>query len=351
MGFDKLCTPLCGLTAIERSATALISGGIDRLVITTGTTSRAFLAGRHFSVPHMIVEGGVNRRDSVRSALAMAEGDIAVIHDAARCFVAPELVRACIESAMRYGSGVAATRATDTTLHEEKNGAVNVVPRERLWLMQTPQVFRLEEIRAAYIREDLESTDDATLYSAAGHTLHFVESSADNFKLTIPEDWTRAQRVCTRFGIGFDTHQLIKGRLLVLGGVRIPYEKGLLGHSDADVLVHAIIDALLGAAALGDIGRVFPDTDAQWEGADSLELLEKSVRLLRERGFQPATVDATIVAQAPKLAPYISDMRENLARKLDIEVGAVSVKATTTEGMNDEGRGLCISAQAIASLH
>lgn len=350
MGFDKLTAPLCGQTAIERAAAALIAGGVDALVITTGPATRAYLEGLSFGVPHTLVEGGDTRRDSVRRALSAATGDIVLIHDAARCFVSPLLVRRCLESAKDCGSGVAALRSTDTALLEAEDGGVRVVPREKLWLMQTPQAFRLDEIRAAYERQDIDATDDATLYAAAGHSLRFVESTADNFKLTQPEDWARAQRITARYGTGFDTHRLVEGRKLILGGVAIPFEKGLDGHSDADVLAHAVMDALLGAAALGDIGQHFPDSDAAYRQADSMLLLGRVAALLSERGFCPAHVDATVIAERPKLAPYREQMRANIAAALVLSPDAVSVKATTTEGMNDEGRGLCISAQAVASL-
>ena len=351
MGFEKLTAPLGGQTAIVRAAEALIAGGVDKLVVTTGPATRAYIEGLAFAVPHTLAEGGETRTDSVRRALAAAEGDIALIHDAARCFVTPQLVRQCLHSAIRFGSGVAAIKATDTALMEaESGGGVTVVPRERLWLMQTPQAFRLADIRAAYERRDIEATDDATLFAAAGHSLHFVESTADNFKLTRPEDWARAQRIAMRYGTGFDTHRLIKGRQLILGGVTIPFDKGLDGHSDADVLVHAVMDALLGAAALGDIGQHFPDSDNTYKQADSMLLLKQVAARLQASGFTPAHIDATIIAQQPKLAPYREQMRANIAAALELPIGAVSVKATTTEGMNDEGRGLCISAQAVASL-
>lgn len=351
MGFDKLTAPLGGRTAIERAAEALIEGGAERLILTTGPATRAYIEGLRFAVPHTLAEGGETRTESVRRALRVAAGEIALIHDAARCFVSPLLVRRCLESAIRFGSGVAAIKATDTALLEaEAGGGITVVPRERLWLMQTPQAFRLAAIRAAYERRDIDATDDATLFAAAGHTLHFVESTADNFKLTQTADWARAQRIAARYGTGFDTHRLVEGRPLILGGVTIPFDKGLDGHSDADALVHAIMDALLGAAALGDIGQHFPDSDSQYRQADSMLLLKQVAALLKERGFCPAHIDATVIAERPKLAPYREQMRANIAAALKLPIGAVSVKATTTEGMNDEGRGLCISAQAVASL-
>ncbi|MDO4573300.1 MAG: 2-C-methyl-D-erythritol 4-phosphate cytidylyltransferase, partial [Clostridia bacterium] len=227
MGFDKLTRPLAGRTAIERSMEALLAGGAARLVIAAGDETRAYIEGLRLPPGTRVVPGGATRTESVRSALDAAEGEVAAIHDAARCFVEPALVRRCIESAAAFGSGVAAVRATDTAFLEEGE-ALRLVPREGLWLMQTPQAFRLADIRAAYARRDIAATDDATLFLAAGHRLRFVESTADNFKLTGPADWALAQRLTTRYGTGFDTHRLTGGRRLVLGGVEIPFEKGLL---------------------------------------------------------------------------------------------------------------------------
>lgn len=349
MGFDKLLTPLGGKTPLLRSAEALVAGGVTELVVTVNASTRAAAEALALSVPIRTVEGGATRQDSVHHALLAADGDIAVIHDAARAMVPPETVRACVESATLHGSGIAAVKSTDTVLHAA-NGQITVVPRDEVYLMQTPQCFRYAEIRAAYGSQSLCATDDCSIYAAAGHSPVFVEASPDNFKLTTPRDWARAERLLTRYGTGFDTHRLVSGRKLMLGGVEIPYERGLLGHSDADVLLHAIMDALLGAASLGDIGKLFPDSDARFLGADSRALLCQVGACIREKGYIPVSVDATVIAQAPKLAPYIDKMCASIAGALALPVDAVSVKATTTEGMNDEGRGLCISASAIASL-
>lgn len=349
MGFDKVTTPLAGKTPVLRSAEALLAGGVTELVLTAGPQTKAYLETLPFSVPSKIVQGGETRQASVKNALLSADGDVAVIHDAARCMVSPETVAECIDSAVRFGSGIAAARATDTVLTETEAG-VSVVPRDTVWLMQTPQCFAYDAIRAAYLRADGSATDDCTLYARMGHTPRFVPCTSDNFKLTAPADWARAERLLTRYGTGYDTHILVEGRKLILGGVDIPFEKGLLGHSDADVLAHAITDALLGAACQGDIGKLFPDNDPAYEGADSLVLLTKAVARIREKGLRPASVDATVIAQRPKLMPHIPEMRRRLAAAMGMEPALVSVKATTTEGMNDEGKGLCISAMAVASL-
>ena len=349
MGFDKITTPLCGKSPVQRSAEALISGGVTELVLTASAQTRAFLETLTFSVPHKIVAGGDTRQASVHNALEAATGDIAVIHDAARAMVTPDIVRRCVESALNHGSGIAAAKATDTVLRQTEVG-VAVVPRDEVYLMQTPQCFAYDAILSAYRTVPKVVTDDCSLYIAAGHTPVFVESPQDNFKLTTPKDWARAERMLTRYGTGYDTHRLVAGRKLILGGVDIPYEKGLLGHSDADVLLHAVMDALLGAAALGDIGKLFPDSDARYLGADSLALLQQVRAAIEEKGYLPVNIDATVIAQAPKLAPYKAEMEQNIAHALRLPVESVSVKATTTEGCNDEGKGVCISAMAIAAV-
>jgi 2-C-methyl-D-erythritol 2,4-cyclodiphosphate synthase/2-C-methyl-D-erythritol 4-phosphate cytidylyltransferase len=350
MGFDKLNTPLLGKTAIERSMDALVSGGCDSLVFVVSGESERTVANLSVPVPFTVVQGGEQRTDSVRNGLVTATGDVAVIHDAARCFVSPATVKASIEAAERYGSGVAALPVTDTVVRLG-DGTVETLDRNTLFRMQTPQTFRLEKIRAAYA-DGGSATDDATLYAAKFGVPHFVLGSEDNRKLTTARDWAWAltRLAPLAYGIGFDTHRLVEGRTLFLGGVEIPFEKGLLGHSDADVLLHAIMDAILGALKLGDIGKLFPDTDPQYAGISSRVLLRKVNELVQKRDMLVGHVDATVICERPKLAPYRDEIARTIAADLGISPDAVSVKATTTEGMNDEGRGLCISAQAIVSV-
>ena len=350
MGFDKLNTSLNGMTAIERSMRALIAGGCVSLVFAVNDESEKTVASLDCPVPYAKVRGGVSRTESVRNALQAVHEDVAVIHDAARCFVSPELVRSCIESAAAYGSGVAAIPMTDTVM-QQANGVTQTLDRSTLWRMQTPQAFLTDRIAAAYAQGDA-ATDDATLYARFIGAPHFVPGSEENRKLTTEADWAWATaKNGADYGVGFDTHRLVEGRRLFLGGVEIPFEKGLLGHSDADVLLHAIMDAILGACKLGDIGKLFPDTDERYRGISSRELLREVQKLVQKRDMQVRHVDATVICQRPKLAPYRETMERTIAEDLKIPFEAVSVKATTTEGMNDEGRGLCISAQAIASVN
>ncbi len=353
MGFDKLLTPIAGKTAIERSLDALISGGATEIVFTVSPATREFVESLACPVPSRIVDGGQTRAESVKNALfSIKHADIVAIHDAARCMISPETVRESIESARDFGSGVVAGKVTDTIVQIDESG-VTTLDRSKLIRMQTPQTFRFDRIKHAYDTGDLTTvTDDCALYIAAGNEPRFVftEGEAANQKLTTGADWQLALASYARFGTGYDTHRLVEGRKLILGGVEIPFEKGLLGHSDADVLTHAIIDALLGAAGLGDIGRLFPDTDAAYKGADSIALLQEVVRRIEENRLHVSHVDATIICERPKIKPHAAAMQAILAAAMHVSPDAVSIKATTTEGMNDEGRGLCISASAIASV-
>lgn len=352
MGFDKLQKPVAGRCAIERSANALIEGGVTEIVFAVSALSRSFCETLSLPVPKKIVEGGAERRDSVRNAIGVSAGDIIVIHDAARCMVSPSIVRESIRSAEEFGSGIAAVSVSDTVFLSDE-GTLTRLPREKLIRMQTPQTFRRYEILQAYSMtgsETADATDDCTMYALAGFTPHFIEGSEDNFKLTSPADFTRAEKFFTRYGTGFDTHRLVEGRKLILGGIDIPFEKGLLGHSDADVVTHAIMDALLGASGLPDIGHLFPDTDPAFKDADSMVLLSKVVETMARKGLHPAGVSAEIICQRPKLAPHLEAMKKRYSDILGIRCDDIALSATTTEGMNDEGKGLCISAQAVASV-
>lgn len=316
---------------------------------------RAALAKSHLSV-EKIVYGGADRQESVYNGLAALpdDCDIVLVHDGARPLIDDETVQNVISSVRQYGSGIASTPVTDTFKQVDENGVAVATPdRNFLRAVQTPQGFKKDLLLRAHHEIKQRCTDDAALVSQLGVPVHLCEGSRRNIKLTTPEDIAMAEHylnVFPRIGHGYDAHKLVEGRKFILGGVDIPYEKGLLGHSDADVLLHAITDALLGAAAMGDIGKHFPDKDPQYKGISSLLLLEKAVVLLRENGFEPLNIDATVICQRPKLAPHIPQMRENIARACGLEVDCVSVKATTTEGMGFEGEGLGVSTHAVALL-
>ncbi len=353
MGFNKLTTPLGGQNALERSADLLIKSGCDRLVVAVTEDTRPAAEALSLPVPMTLCSGGSTRGGSVLNALKAAQGqigDIAVIHDAARCFQTEDAVRAAIESAQKNGSGVASLPMADSVFESDTQRPLD---RSKMIRTQTPQAFRFEQILSAYEQAgDRNATDDAALYARHMGPVTFTPGSEQGRKLTTREDWDWARSLCDgpRTGTGFDTHVLAEGRKLILGGVEIPFEKGLLAHSDGDVLLHALMDALLGAASMGDIGHLFPDRDPRYKDISSRVLLREVAARLKQKGFTVTHVDATVIAQRPRLAPYFPRAIQNISADLGIPAERVSLKATTTEGMNDEGKGLCISAQAIATI-
>lgn len=312
--------------------------------------------------PICFASAGAQRQDSVwNGAQALRGGwEYLVFHDGARPFANARLFEAVCRDAMEVGAATAAVPSKDTCKLMDDNGFVESTPnRERLMAVQTPQAFRRElYVQAAVLaRSQSKSyTDDCQLVEAAGGRVKLTPADYQNFKITTRSDLFLARAMVgdkekpMRIGSGYDVHKLVEGRRLILGGVDIPFERGLLGHSDADVLAHAIADALLGAAAMGDIGHLFPDNDPQYAGADSLKLLGEVCRVVREAGHKIGNIDATVIAQRPRLAPHIPQMRENLARACGIDVGQVSVKATTEEGLGFTGSGEGIAASAVCLL-
>jgi len=310
------------------------------------------------SIVKKIARGGKTRRESVFSGLTALDEDtdIVLIHDGARPFVTKEIIENVISDARAFGSGVISTKVTDTIkIVDEEGYAFETPDRSMLRAVQTPQAFRFQEILKCHreASEGQAATDDAMLYERVFGKVKLTqaESAGENRKLTLPEDFKALERKKTmipRVGTGYDVHRLSEGRKLILCGVEIPYEKGLLGHSDADVALHALIDAMLGACALGDIGKLFPDHDMKFKDISSMLLLKEANRVIRENGFRITSTDLTIVCQRPKLAGYIQIMRENIANVLSLPVSCVSVKATTTEKLGFEGEGLGISAQSVA---
>ena len=320
--------------------------------------ARHLLASGPSHVTEKVVVGGEERRDSVWHGLQQitAGTDVVLIHDAARPFVSQRIISDCLQAVIRHGAVVVARPVADTLKRADADGAVaGTIAREGLWGAQTPQGFRVPLLSAAYTRaiaEDWPATDDAEIVERFGHRVHLVEGDAMNFKITHPEDYALAERLLqgsSQTGFGYDVHRLVPDRPLVLGGVVIPHRLGLLGHSDADVLTHAVMDALLGAAALGDIGSHFPDSDSRYCGMSSLSLLAQVKDLLRQSGYRPVHIDATLAAQAPKIFPYIAEMRARLSSTLDMPVEKISIKATTTEGLGFVGveEGMAAYATAV----
>lgn len=316
------------------------------------------------NTPVRVVPGGAQRQDSVEQGVEALTGpwEYVAIHDGARPLVTDEVLAAVCRDAMAHGAATAAVPSKDTCKLADEAGFVAATPaRDRLWAVQTPQAFSLALYREALGKARAAGqsyTDDCQLIEAAGGSVKLTMGDYRNIKLTTPEDLLAARaylggeggKKTVRIGYGYDVHRLVEGRKLILAGVEVPFEKGLLGHSDADVIAHAVADALLGAAALGDIGHLFPDTDPRYDGADSLKLLGEVCRLLREKGFSIGNIDATLLAQRPKIAPHISRMRENLAAACGIPVGQVSVKATTEERLGFTGREEGMAASAVCLL-
>ena len=316
--------------------------------------------------PVQIVAGGATRAESAKNGVLAAHGELVAVHDAARPFVSPAVIAAVLEAAARCGAAAPAVPVKDT-IKQAVPGDGKTVPeaclvrstpdRSTLYAVQTPQCFDRAQYLAALQELDAEKarlvTDDCSLFELTGRSVQLTQGDYANLKITTREDLPRPvqkEETRMRIGHGYDVHRLVEGRKLILGGVEIPFEKGLLGHSDADVLAHAVMDAVLGAAALGDIGQHFPDNDPAYAGADSLELARHVARILSEHDYRVENIDATILCQRPKLAPHIPAMRANLAAAFGLPVDAVSVKATTEEHLGFTGEGLGIAAHAVALI-
>lgn len=319
--------------------------------------------------PITFVAGGPRRQDSVANAFASSSprADVILIHDAARPFVTPDVIGRAIDGARTHGAAIAAIAVRDTvkqageTVGDGSRPVRVTIPRESVFLAQTPQAFRRDVLaRALEEGRSVDATDEAMLVERLGLPVHVVEGDPRNLKITTPGDLAAAQAASStaavtqtslmRIGTGYDLHRLVAGRPLILAGVTIPFERGLDGHSDADVVCHAVTDAVLGAAALGDIGRLFPDTDPQWKDFNSIALLKGAMARVHASGYRVSNVDVTVIAQQPKLLRYLDQMRANLAAALDVDASAVSVKGKTNEGVDSMGRGESMACHAVALL-
>ncbi len=366
-GKNKVLLSVGGLSCIARSAQAF-SFCAGRMVVVCREKDleevRQEISVLSLPFPVQFTAGGATRQESVLhglECLPAADRDIVLIHDGARCLVDRATIENVIDSVLLHGSGIASVPVTDTVKSVSPDGKIEkTIPRDTLRAMQTPQGFFVRELMEAHrhaLSAGFTGTDDAAVMEFSCKPVYCSEGSRMNLKLTSQEDlqmaesYTRKDAACPfRVGHGYDVHRLTEGRKLILCGVEIPYEKGLLGHSDADVAVHALMDALLGAAALGDIGKWFPDTDPEYKNISSIRLLQSVMELIQGKGFRPVNVDLTIIAQRPRLQDYIPEMRRILSEKLSLEESLVSVKATTTERLGFEGRGEGISAQAVCLL-
>jgi 2-C-methyl-D-erythritol 4-phosphate cytidylyltransferase/2-C-methyl-D-erythritol 2,4-cyclodiphosphate synthase len=370
-----------GRPILERSVSVFLAHpSIDEVVVALAADLAAAPPDylRRGAKPLRVVAGGRRRQDSVANAFreVSPRADIVVVHDAARPFVSGDLIARTIVAAAESGAALAALPARDTVkrgvrrswhpaggLEPHANTDVIVVaetlPRETIFLAQTPQAFRRAILRDALLSTD-EATDEAALVEGAGHEVRLVEGEPSNIKITTPEDVPLAEAIAVsargasvrvRVGMGYDLHRMVDGRPLILGGVTIPFDRGPLGYSDADVVCHALTDAVLGAAAAGDIGGHFPDSDPQWAGASSMDLLRRAAGIAGERGYAVSNVDVVVIAERPKLHPYIDAMRDNIAAALGMTPDGVSIKGKTNEGVGELGRAEAIAVHAVALVN
>lgn len=343
-----------GKPVIRHAAEALAAESEILQPVGDAAAIEAALAG----LPHRpVVAGGATRQDSVRAgleALAPLAPDVVLVHDAARPIVPKGTIAALVAALAEAPGAIPAAPVADTLKRVVAGAITETVPRDGLYRAQTPQAFRFATLLAAHRAGLQGATDDASLLEAAGERVLVVPGAEDNIKLTWPEDLGRLERAMTtlfpRVGTGFDVHVLVEGRPLMLCGIAVPHEKGLAGHSDADVGIHALCDAIYGALAEGDIGRHFPPSEASWKDADSARFLRHAAERIAARGGRLANADVTLICERPKIGPHAAAMQARLAELLGVSADRISVKATTTEKLGFTGRGEGIAAQAAVCL-
>lgn len=348
---NKLLIPIIdGKTALELSLNAFIdSGMIDEFIITASETdieTVKSLAPDYCK----IVLGGATRTESVINGLNSVTGDVVLIHDGARPYVTKKMIKDCIDSAYEFGGTIPVTPSRNTVVSRYGNCVKDYLGKDSIYSVQTPQGFKTNLIKDAYAHAgDKVFNDDGEVYQKFIGELHVYEGDEKNVKLTFPNDFDIGNDSVTRFGTGFDCHKLVENRKLILGGVLIPHDKGLLGHSDADVLTHAVMDAILSALAMRDIGYHFSDKDPAYKDADSMKLLETVLSMINEKGYAVDSISATIMAEKPKLLKHIPTIAENLANALNIQTDKLGLGATTLEGLGFVGReeGICVHATAV----
>lgn len=360
-GSDKLSVRLGGRTVLQRAVGCLRAAFAEAPLVVVVRAGEEEVRARELSglAVHAVVPGGQHRQDSVRAgveALHLDDEALVLLHDGARPFVPPEDIRRVVAAAQeRGGAAVLAAPVADTVKEVDPSGhVVRTLPRERLVRSLTPQVYRVGLLRKAWQQAGSALwTDEASLLEGLGVEVRAVPGDPRNLKVTRPEDLALLRGVfppTMRVGQGFDVHPLVEGRPLILAGVVIPHAKGLAGHSDADVVLHAVTDAVLGACGGGDIGQHFPPSDPQWAGAPSRVFVEFAVAQARELGLSVANCDVTILAEQPRVAPFREAMRENLASLLGVLPAAVNIKATTMERLGFVGRGEGVAALAVVLL-
>ena len=352
-GVDKIWVKMGDKVMLEKAVAPFFDALTVDEVCVVVAPARVEQAKRLFSgknKPCKVIAGGETRTESVARALFsykdITEDAVVAVHDGARPYVTRALIERLMTLAAEKGSAVPVVPCPDS-LRKVTDEGTRALPRENVYRVQTPQCFSLPALLKAYEQKE-EASDDATLYEKYVGAITVAEGEESNNKITYLSDIY--SEVSARIGVGFDVHPLVVGRPLVLGGVTIPFEKGLEGHSDADALLHAIMDALLTAAHLPDIGHWFPPSDPKFKGANSLTLLKEVVGLVKKEGYAPANVSATIMAEAPKLAPYLPQMEQTVANALGVTADCVKFAATTTEKLGIVGEGKGVAAEAVALL-
>lgn len=358
-GGAKQWRRLGGKPVVRWSVEALLKAGAEDVVVVVSAGAQAEAAEALAGLTGWrAVVGGAARTDSVRAgltALGGADDRPVLVHDAARPFLSEAVIARCVQALDETDGALPALPVADS-LRRAVDGIVSgAVEREALWRAQTPQAFRLKTLTDAFAAwpEGEIATDEATVVERAGGRVRIVEGDARLMKLTFPEDFAMAEALIprtVRVGQGYDVHRWGPGSSVWLCGLEVPHDQTLIGHSDADAGLHALTDAILGALGEGDIGDHFPPTDPQWKGASSDLFLKHAVDLVRARGGRLSNVDVTLICERPKVKPHRQAMRERLAAILNLPLDAVSVKATTTEGLGFTGRGEGLAAQAVATL-
>jgi 2-C-methyl-D-erythritol 4-phosphate cytidylyltransferase / 2-C-methyl-D-erythritol 2,4-cyclodiphosphate synthase len=364
-GVPKQWLAIGGRTLLERSVAAFDAHPrVTEIVVVVppGTTDAPVPAT---TTPRRVVTGGARRQDSVAEGFAAvsAQATVILVHDAARPFVTADVIDRAIDGALASGAAVPAVPVHDTVKQVAPGDrrVIATLPRETVFLAQTPQAFRRDVLAAAIDagRAGASGTDEAMLAEQAGHDVRLVAGDDANVKITTAADLERARAAAPsdrpappafRIGTGYDLHVFVEGRPLILGGVRIPYDRGLRGHSDADAVCHAVTDAILGAANLGDIGRLFPDTDPRFRDADSLGLLADAAARVAGAGWQVVNVDVVVIAERPKIGPHAAAMQASLAATLGVAPGAIAIKGKTNEGVDATGRGEALAVHAVALI-
>lgn len=350
LGYNKMFYPLLpGKTLIECTVDAFRMPEIDAILLVTAADDMERMRGLFPDIE--IIEGGATRTDSARNALNYLEAadcETVLIHDGARPFVSRELIRNVAAHARKDGCAIPGLRITETVKEVSGIYVRSTLLRSELYYVQTPQGFVFDKIRRAYNRSIGEFFDDGEVYERAGYISRIIPGQPLNTKVTVPEDLIRADT--SRIGYGFDVHRLVAGRPLVVGGVHIPFDKGLDGHSDADVLVHAVIDAVLVSVGLPNIGQMFPDTDPAYKDANSLTLLKTAMDAITKAGYAIGSISGTVVGEAPKFNPYLRAMADNIAAVTGIHPDKVNFNATTTEnlGATANEQGLAAHATALS---